>query len=861
MKKHLLTLLALALCAGMVQANPVSVSQAKYVGQQFVQANFVQARQSQDLTLVYTGASLRGEACFYVFNVGKTGFVMVSADDIYRPIIGYSDQGSFDAQNINPALYSMLSNLIEGRSNKLTGVADPATASEWNTVMNNGMMRSLYPGHAATYLCTTTWNQDNPYNLFCPTATGGPGGRCYAGCVATAMSQVMKYWNHPVQGTGNHSYFCPGYGQLSANFGATTYDWDNMPNSLSNSSPEEQKQAIATLMYHCGVSVDMEYAPDGSGSQSPLVPGAISNYFGYTGSSVYRERSSYSREAWNDMMIEHFDMGWPVYYSGCDNGSPMGCHAFVTDGYNEAGLYHWNWGWDGSGDGWFDFDAMDYSYYRDAAVFNFVPTAVYNNTAQAPTNLTVTPASDIALSATLTWINPNKTLNNSNLSSIEKIVILRSGQVVTEIENPTPGAAMTYVDNEVPRYDNFKYQVYAVCDGNHGKIVTSQQVSFGPTCNWTIIMTSTAFQGWRDGAIHVYNAAGTEVASATTTSSSSTSVTVPMPLGNVSFGWSVPTAEVTSMSFTIKDSNNSTVYNYSGSSNDLAEGIFYSTNNGCGNSPSTEAPSNLIALRDEENATDIHVSWDGVANPGYGYNIYRDGLLYRLVPEATSFVDENATIGGHCYTACVLSDGGESGIFSNESCATSGACYAPSNLDYETTGATFKIKLKWEKPVPADGLSGYYLFRATEEDGEYTRIKVIGANSTNYTDNTANVEGHYYYKLYAVYQDLDCTSAPANWIGDANQFFLHVYYSPTEVEESVATQMALYPNPTNDSFTVEATGMTHVTVYNMVGQIVYTTECTADKMNINLGNVESGIYMVRVETANGEVNGRINVIR
>ena len=856
MKKHLLTILALAFCAGLVQANPVSVSQAKFVGQQFVQAKFDQARQSQDLTLVYTGASLRGEACFYVFNVGETGFVMVSADDLFRPIVGYSSEGTFDAENINPELGYVLDEFIAGRSGR-SGQASPIVKAEWDMVMSSGNLISRNGGRGDSYLVETKWNQDAPYNYYAPAGAGGPGGRCYAGCCATAMSQVMRFWIHPEQGTGSHSYNWHGQ-QLTANFGATKYDWENMPVSISNSSPQEQIEAVATLMYHCGVAVDMNFAADGSGAFSADVPPAVSSYFGYANQATLKYRDNFSYDNWANMLKESFDMGWPLYYNG--QSSTDGGHAFVCDGYNDADLFHYNWGWSGSGDGWFDFDEMDFSDSYDGAIFNFVPVEVYNNTAQAPTNLNVTPASDVALSATLTWTNPVKTLNNSNLSSIDKIVILRGGQVVTEIENPAPGASMTYVDNEVPRYDAFKYQVYAVTNGNHGKVVYSQMVSFGPTCDWTIIMTSTAFQGWRGGAIHVYNAAGTEIATATTTSSSSTSVTVPMPLGNVSFGWSLPTAEVTNMSFIIKNAQ-STVYNFTGSSNNLEEGIFFTTNNGCGNNPTTEVPANLVALRDEENVNDIHVSWDGVANPGYGYNIYRDGLLYRLVPDATSFVDADATIGGHCYKACVLSDGGESGLYSNESCATSGDCYAPTNLDYETTGTTFKIKLKWEKPEPADGLSGYYLFRANEEDGEYTRIKVIGANATNYTDNTANVEGHYYYKLYAVYQDLDCTSAPANWIGDGNQFFLHVYYSPTEVEESVATQVALYPNPTNDSFTVEATGMTHVTVYNMVGQVVYTADCTADVMNINLGNVESGIYMVRVETANGEVNGRINVIR
>ena len=854
MRKYLLTLLALVLGAGMVQAHPVSVSQAKVVGQQFVQSKFEQSRQSQDLTLVYTGVSNRSEACFYVFNVGETGFVMVSADDLFRPIVGYSDEGTFDAENINPELGYKLNQLIDARSGH-TGNPTPMVKAEWDLVMANGSLISRNGGRGDSYLVQTKWNQDNPYNLYAPAAAGGPGGRAYAGCCATAMAQVMRFWCHPTQGQGSHSYAWHGQ-QLSANFGNTTYDWENMPLSIRTNSPQEEIEAVATLIYHCGVSVNMNFAADGSGAYSADVPPAISSYFKYSNQANLKSRDSYSYANWSLMLKESFDMGWPLYYNG---QSTEGGHAFVCDGYNDADLFHYNWGWSGSGDGWFDFDEMEYAASYDGAIFNFVPTEVYNNAAQAPTNFTVTPVSETALSATLTWTNPTKTLNNSNLGSLDKVVVLRGGEVVTEIENPTPGASMTYVDNEVPRYDAFKYQVYAVYDGYHGKVANSDLVSFGPTCNWTIIMTSTAFQGWRGGAVHVYNASGTEVAKATTTSSGTSSVNVPMPLGNVYFGWSAPTAEVTNMSFTIKDGTN-TVYSYSGSTNDLEEGIFYSTSNGCGNLPSPAVPSNLIALVSEDDVNKINVSWEGVNEEGYGYNIYRDGLVYRLIPNATSFVDENVSLGGHCYYASFLSNGGENGEYSNESCANAGEGCAPATgFDYEQT-SSFKTKLKWQKPVPSDGLSGYEISRKPE-GGEYQRIKLAGASATSYTDNANLEEGHYYYKVVAYYQDLDCYSAPAAWAGDGNQFYLHVYYSPTGVEEIESSNVALYPNPTNGSFVVEGEGMTHVTVFNMVGQVVYNADCNGNSMTINLSNVESGIYMVRVETANGEVNSRINVIR
>ncbi len=850
-----MSLLALVLGIGMLHANPVSVSQAKFVGQQFVQTNFEQSRQSQDLTLVYTGSSNRGEACFYVFNVGDHGFVMVSADDVYRPIVGYSDEGTFDADNINPELAYMLGELISGRSGKVLGTPAPLVAAEWDMVMNRGTLLSLNGGRGVPYLVQTKWDQGSPYNYYCPTGAGGPGGRCYAGCVATAMSQIMKFWNFPAKGTGSHSYNCPGHGQQSANFGVTDYDWDNMPEQIRNSSPQVEIDAIATLMYHCGVSVDMMYAPDGSGSYSYLVPGAISSYFSYTNQSELRSRDNYSYDNWASMLKESFDMGWPLYYNG---QSPEGGHAFVCDGYNDANLFHFNWGWSGSGDGWFDFDQIDYNS-SDGAVFNFVPTEVYNNTPQAPTNLTVTPAANNQLSATVSWTNPTKTLNNTNLSTIDQIIVMRGGDVAYVENNVTPGAAMTIVDNNVPRFDAFDYMVYAICYGNHGKMAYQKNISFGPTCGWTINITQASFNGFRGAAIHMYNACGTEIGSVTTTTSGVQSFPVDMPVGHVAFGWSAPTGAAFNMAFSIKDSQNATVYTYSGSSDDMPEGVFFEANNSCGQSIGDGVPSNCVALVDEDNPNNIHVSWDGIRPDGYGYTVYRDGLLYRVIPEGTSFVDENAPMGGHCYVVGYLYYGGENGQYSNESCATSGACYAPTDIDFEYTNAN-KIKLKWLRPNPSDGLSGYYLFRKDGADGSYERIKLLSQGATNYTDNTVTEDGDYYYKLYAYYGDLDCTSAPANYIYNQNQFFLHVPYYSDGVNEQETNSVAVFPNPTTSRFTIEAEGLNHVSVFNTMGQKVYEMNCQAESVDIDL-NVEAGVYMVRVATANGEVTKRITVLR
>ena len=841
--------MALILGVGMLNANPVGVSKAKMVGQQFAQTRFETG--SAELSLVYTATSDRGDACFYVFNVGSEGSIVVSADDYYRPVIGFSIGGTLDLNNRELAYY--LGTIQANRSNHVVGTADPMVAAEWERVLSTGELISRNGGRARTFLVQTKWNQDYPYNKFCPTHPNGPGGHVYAGCVATAMSQVMKFWNHPLHGQGSHNGLHGG----SANFGATTYDWENMPVSISSSSPMEQQDAVATLMYHCGVAVDMQWAPDGSGAFSYEVPGRISQYFHYTSASTFQYRTSFSAANWANKVKESIDMGWPLYYSG---QSSDGGHAFVVDGYDDNDFYHFNYGWSGSGDDWFTFETNEFNS-QDGAIFNFVPEEVYNTTAQAPTALTVTPGDNNALTATLTWTNPSKTLNTSNLTSIDRIVVMRDNEIAGTVENPTPGASVTFVDNEVPRFDSFIYKVYAVTNGNHGKIVTSGTVNFGPVCNWSMIVSSSEMVGWRGGFVSIYNGAGTLVRTVTTTSSNVTTVPIEVPLGHLSFGWTSPTTgSINTMTIIIKNSNGDQVHTYTGPQ--LEEGIFFETNNGCGNAMGTQVPSNLHAVRLEDDEYSINVSWDGVTETGYGYNIYRDGLLYRTIPSATSFVDENVDLGGHCYYATFLSYGGENDGASNESCATAGeGCDPATNLDYETTGASFKIKLKWEKPEVAEGLSAFFVYRRSEGNSNWKMIKIAGANATSYTDNSLNTEGHYYYKVVAYYQGIECNSAPANWIHDENQYYLHVYWSPTAVDEFDEGRMSLYPNPTKDSFTVEGEGLQSVSVYNTIGQQVYNGRCEGNTVVINLGDVETGVYMVKVTTIDGEFVRKISIIR
>lgn len=848
MKKLLLLAVVAMLGVGSAFAAPVSVNTAKSLGQKFVQANFKQTR-SADLQLYYTVASDNGAPCAYVFNLGNEGFVIVAASDNVRPVLGYSENGPFDATNpYNGAMY-----MLETYKNSISYAiennidATPEIAGQWESLRNCGKLSSKR-GKTVGPLVKTKWNQNSPYNLYAPAAAGGPGGRCYAGCVATAMSQVMKYWDHPIQGEGSHSYYCPGYGQQSANFGATTYHWDLMPRSLSGAS-QEQIEAVATLMYHCAVAVDMSFAPDGSGSFSDLVPPAMASYFDYDYCDK-KSRASYSLTNWVAMLKAEFDLGRPVYYSG---QSSEGGHAFVADGYNEDDFISFNFGWSGSDDDWYAVDAIDY-HNSAAAIFNYVPSAVYENTVQAPTNVTATKTSDLAQEATITWTNPTKTINNQNISSIDQMVVAREGVVIYTVDNPTPGAQMSFVDSEVPCYSTFEYKVYAVYNGFNGAAGVASE-SFGPTCDWKIIGTTTNMGGWKGGCVVAYDGAGREIDRFTMTSSNPVTYNMNVTLGKVSFAWKAGSENV-ALTFKIKDNSGAVVYQYEGNSNDVPAGTLYSTNNTCGNTAPTMVPSEVFATYDGEN---IVLSWTGDAKETYGFNVYRDGLLCALV-HGNEYVDVAPSIGGHCYQICYLTDGGES-EYSNEVCATGGEGCDPATNEWFYYSDNGKLVVTWEIPEVNEGLSAFFIYRKEGDDGEFERVKIVSATKTEYKDNKVLEEGvWYYYRVVAYYQDIECYSAPAKCMY-GNEYFVKVMGGTVGVDENATGDVNVYPNPTNSSFTVEAESIQKVMVYNTIGQLVHNQVCEGNSAVVNLSGVDAGIYMVKVITANGETVERISVIK
>lgn len=327
-----------------------------------------------------------------------------------------------------------------------------------------------------------------------------------------------------------------------------------------------------------------------------------------------------------------------------------------------------------------------------------------------------------------------------------------------------------------------------------------------------------------------------------------------MPLGNGSFAWSAPTnTNALTISFVIKDASGNSIYTYSGTTTEMTPGTFLSVNNDCNSGITMEAPRNLYATAGSDN---ISLTWDGVTDKGLGYNIYRDGALYRIVQE-TTFVDENLGIGGHCYEIRVLGDGGESDP-SNESCATIGDnCNPATNLHYEITSAG-KPKLIWTKPNPSTGLTGYMIYKRTGESGEWNLIKQAGPSTTNYTDNSGLEEGvNYFYRVIAYYRDIECYSAPAQSSDNDQRFY--VVFGPLDVEEVAENVVAIYPNPTNGIINIKAENISSISVFNLVGQKIYDAKVNTDQVSLDMSAFGQGLYLVRINANGVETTKRVAV--
>lgn len=353
-------------------AQPVDLTTARDYAAQFLSQQPAQ-KSAAGLELYCTDVNHRQKTAnpavhFYVFNREGGGFVIVSADRRCRPVLAYSTTATFDTAGMPENLRAWMQGYREEIGQTLARIPSGQLSG------HPAWAQAMLADEIVSPLIQTHWNQSEPYNALCPMDIASQT-RCPTGCVATAMAQVMNFWKYPAQGKDTYSYFHPTYGTLSADFANTSYDWEHMLKEYKSGYSREAADAIAVLMYHCGVSMDMKYAPRGSDANTYFnVPGftdartAYMEHFGYD-TAIGKIRDNFDPEVWMDMLKEELDNGRPVMYRGTGYGG----HSFVCDGYDSEDKFHFNWGWGGSCDGFYSLTAMDpygydFSQYQ-AAVF------------------------------------------------------------------------------------------------------------------------------------------------------------------------------------------------------------------------------------------------------------------------------------------------------------------------------------------------------------------------------------------------------------------------------------------------------------------------------------------------------------
>ncbi|MBO4499794.1 MAG: C10 family peptidase [Bacteroidaceae bacterium] len=318
-----------------------------------------------------------GVMVYYIVNIEPEGWAIVSASDAVLPLLGYNNKGSLKSGDITEAMSEWLDSYA-GQIKDAVQAKDKPLAKWENprhsTIDTRGSSDIVSP------IIEVNWNQGRPYNQFCPSDSRGVS---VVGCVAVGMAQAMSAVRWPDRPVGQKSYYHSSYGTISINYDLEdAYDWDKIVNG------DDNKVWVAHLLYHCGVSVNMDYSPDGSGTQTSLVASALQKYYSYPSSVKYYSRDNYSGN-WVDLIISELKAGRPIIYSGSDSGGGYG-HCFNIDGYDGNSMFHLNWGWGGYGDGYFTIDGlrdrhmnMNYDVHHGAVVGLRAPSAT-------PTDFTLT---------------------------------------------------------------------------------------------------------------------------------------------------------------------------------------------------------------------------------------------------------------------------------------------------------------------------------------------------------------------------------------------------------------------------------------------------------------------------------------
>lgn len=346
--KSFLVSLSVLLAFGAMAA-PLTPEQALQRARQDGPAR-VKAKATAGLKPIYSAKAQDGTVGAYIFNNLGEGYMILGADDVAYPVLGYSDTGHIDVNNMSPELKWWLDEYARQIEWAVAHGANPAMLSPQENVKPEWS--------AIAPQLSTTWDQGAPYNDQCPTPRGDTQ-KTYTGCVATSMAQVMNYHKYPEIGEGTIRYYSSSIDRnLTLNLSLKAFDWANMLNDYSDGNyTEAQADAVAYLMKACGYSVNMNYGLQGSGASGAEIAPALVKYFKYDSNTISQRRITFSGSQWAEMCYNNLKDCGPIILNG--QAPAEGGHSFVCDGYDGKGYFHINWGWSGLSNGYYALDALN----------------------------------------------------------------------------------------------------------------------------------------------------------------------------------------------------------------------------------------------------------------------------------------------------------------------------------------------------------------------------------------------------------------------------------------------------------------------------------------------------------------------
>lgn len=818
--KKTFSLLVLLFAAIFAQSAPVSIEKAHRVASKFLNAN-AKSNVSRNAEVVYTFTATDGTACIYVFNTDK-GFVLVSADDHAYPILGYSEEGQFDIDQIPDGLNFQLNSFVEQIEWAISEdyITDDVVA-QWQQVECDGNLLAHRNERTVDALIRDTWNQNCYYNDLCPYDKNGPCERVYVGCTSLAVGQILRYWEYPEHGQGTVSYTPSGYPFQSVNLSEATYDYANMPDNLTGGSPEIQRTATATLLWHIGVALHASYGPNGTSAIPENVPNVLKNNFLYT-NGLYGQWKD-DNDSWIVQCKASLDQGCPIHYSGwSESGSG---HSFVCDGYNSNDQFHFNWGWSGSGNGYYAIGALNPSSHEynssNYAIFNIRPrTDVY-----CDINLTANPNNGGTVSGGGTYQEGQTcTISATANSGYTFLNWTENGNFVSTLANYT--FAVTGDRNLVA---NFTPSTYTIATSSNPSIGGSTSgggnFTHGQSC--TVHATANAdytFVNWTEN--------GTQVS---TNADYTFNVTGSRNL----------VANFSQSNFTITTSANP---NNGGTT---TGGGSYMLDQSC-TVQATANPGYTFANWTENGtqvSTDASYTFNVTGNRNLIANF--EAEAYEVTVDCDAEMGTVSGGGSFIYgqTCGVFAQAKDNYIFENWT--EDGIVVATDNLfSFEVTG---------NRNLTANFLPTIVEISATTNPENSGTITGTGIYSLGESVTLSVLPNAYYtFENWTENGEIVSTEPEYTFVVNGERDLVANLYYFDGIVNHEENDFIVYPNPAHDFVIIEGNGIKEVKIYNLYGQLLLSENISDNsEIRLNISNIHAPVCFVVLHTENGTITKRI----